>query len=210
MLQLFLESTATRLTDNEAAQKWSSKYALKLYECALFNVDTIVKRAKNWRGIPDAIGQDTVKGLTQNELDYVWGTIDQQSKVWKMCSDKNMDMEGWLTCYVYAPPMLILMDIPSAYLKMTEFKISEGSLYQRNLVGDFRHDGILSVEKAGMDMVIMEAKPTEAGVQDDLGKLGEVLSNSLLGMKTRFKRIGEGDLRTYGIMFSGYNCTLIE
>ncbi|KAG0200530.1 hypothetical protein BGX31_004037 [Mortierella sp. GBA43] len=53
---------------------------------------------------------------------------------------------------------------------MTEFKMSNESLYQDLLVNDLRHDGILRVDKCNMDVMIMEAKPTKVGARDDFGK----------------------------------------
>ncbi|KAI8363262.1 hypothetical protein B0O80DRAFT_492408 [Mortierella sp. GBAus27b] len=79
-------------------------------------------------------------------------------------------MEGWLITYVYGPLMMTLLDVQSTVLKMTEFKMSNESLYQDLLVNDLRHDGILRVDKCNMDVMIMEAKPTKVGARDDFGK----------------------------------------
>ncbi|KAK3810388.1 MAG: hypothetical protein J3Q66DRAFT_352954 [Benniella sp.] len=119
--------------------------------------------------------------------------------------------------------MSILMEIPGTILKMTEYKIpvesfaydlvqlSEG--YEDLMDGslDYRHDGILLTEDLCTETMIMEAKPDDRGADQDLGKLGLVLSNLILGMKNRYSpRIPPRNLRIHGIMFIGYRVKMIE
>lgn len=97
--------------------------------------------------------------------------------------------------------MSFLLEIPRTLLKMTERKVSPNSMaFDLSEEHDYRHDGLLR----------MEAKPTVAGSEDDLRKLGLVLSNNILGIQRRFPDMKAKDLRVYGIMFIGYECQLIE
>ncbi|KAF9364543.1 hypothetical protein BGX34_001208 [Mortierella sp. NVP85] len=128
-------------------------------------------------------------------------------------------IEGWLITFVYGPLMSILMEIPGTILNMTEYKISGTSvaydltkLTQDWINGslDYRHDAILRVEKSGMDVMVMEAKPGSKGSEEDLDKLGIVLSNIILGIKEKYPDIKVENLRVHGIMIIGYRAKLIE
>jgi hypothetical protein len=123
-------------------------------------------------------------------------------------------MEGWLISFVYGQFMTIFMDIEGTLLRMTERKISENSKKfdfvswpERN---DYRHDALLLMEAVKLDVVVVEAKPTEVKSDDDFKKLGIVLSNDILSMKDRYPAIPEQDLKAHGIMFVGYQVYLLE
>lgn len=139
--------------------------------------------------------------------------------LWRVHSEKNRTIEGWLITFVYGPLMSILMEIPGTTLNMTEYKISGTSvaydlvkLTQDWIDGsfDYRHDAILRVEKSGMDVMVMEAKPNSKGSEEDLDKLGIVLSNIILGIEEKYPKIKADDLRAHGIMIIGYRAKLIE
>lgn len=72
---------------------------------------------------------------------------------------------------------------------------------------NYKHDALLHLDDVKVDLMVMEAKGTEEGGQQDLWKLGLVLSNNILGMHPKMP---PGELRAHGIMFIGYSCTLIE
>ncbi|KAG0200952.1 hypothetical protein BGX31_003946, partial [Mortierella sp. GBA43] len=162
------------------------------------------------RAIPQVKLQYFVE-TSQVEQDYMWMNIFWQTRLWRVYSDKNRKMEGWLIAFVYAPLMSILLEIPGTLLKMTERKVSPNTMaFDLTEEHDFRHDGLLRILDLDVDVLIMEAKPTVAGSEDDLRKLGIVLSNNILGIQRRFPDIRKTDLRVYGIMFIGYECQLIE
>lgn len=109
--------------------------------------------------------------------------------------------------------MSILLEVPETLLMMTERKMADSSVafnLQKLTCTDYRHDGLLRIEGIRMDVMAMEAKPTPTGSEDDLRKLGIVLSNNILGMKKNFPSIRTKDLRTFGIMFVNYEFKLIE
>jgi hypothetical protein len=67
------------------------------------------------------------------------------------------------------------------------------------------------MEEFTLDVMIVEAKPTESTkCEDDFKKLGIVLGNNILGMKDHFPAIEEGLVRANGIMFVGYTVHLLE
>lgn len=122
--------------------------------------------------------------------------------------------------------MSILLEIPGTVLNMTEYKVTGNSVAHSLLPSfdvvdmidadgkkkdkEYRHDAVLRIQDLHTDVMIMEAKPTDKGSSDDLEKIGLVLSNMILGIRTRFPEIEVEKLRVHGIMFIGYRAKLIE
>ncbi|KAF9346503.1 hypothetical protein BGX34_003851 [Mortierella sp. NVP85] len=153
--------------------------------------------------------------VTDYEKDYMWRTILWQKWLWKVYSDKDTAMEGWLITYVYGPFMSIFMEIKGTLLRMTERKVSRKSmkfdLSKWPERSDYRHDALLRMEELMLDVMIVEAKPAESiKCEDDFKKLGIVLGNNILGMKDQFPAIKEDLVRANGIMFVGYTVHLLE
>ena len=117
--------------------------------------------------------------------------------LWEVYSKKDTAMEGWLITFVYGPFMSIFMEIKGTLLRMTERKVSRKSM-KFDLTkwperSDYRHDALLRMDELLLDVMIVEAKPTESiKCEDDFKKLGIVLGNNILGMKDDLPAMEEG------------------
>ncbi|KAF9958156.1 hypothetical protein BGZ65_001635 [Modicella reniformis] len=150
--------------------------------------------------------------MNEIERHYVWTCYEVQlfsyprMKLWRACAAQETEMEGWLLIFTYGPLLSIFLEIQDTILKMTEKKgvvPIPGGL-------EYRHDGVLHHKRFKVDLMIIEAKPGNRKVQEDYTKLSRVLALNLSLMEETCPKMKRDDLRTYGIMLAGYQCTLLE
>ncbi|KAF9951820.1 hypothetical protein BGZ65_005723 [Modicella reniformis] len=147
------------------------------------------------------------------DLEYIWRVNFHYFWLRKNTIFKNV-LEAWLMAFVYGPLLSTLVGVEGTTLKMAEIL----GLYQRpvtpkGLSKKMRHDAVLRHEHFGMDIMVMEAKPTTApgGAAKDMYKLRDALCGNLEIAEKSIKTDEQRKiLRTYGLLFSKLSFTLIE
>ncbi|KAG0002124.1 hypothetical protein BGZ65_002914 [Modicella reniformis] len=158
--------------------------------------------------LEDLYGTMRIKDvLNKNQIErhYVWSAYDLHKKLWRIYATADKAMEGWLITFVYGPLLCVFLEVSGIVLKMTEKKGAA------EIPGkEYRHDGILHYKRFDLDLMVIEAKPSGYGCDEDFTKLGHALGMNLFNMQRRFPGMNIECLRTFGLMFSAYSCTLLE
>ncbi|KAF9415071.1 hypothetical protein BGZ94_000200 [Podila epigama] len=131
--------------------------------------------------------------------------------LWERPAATNGWREGWFTSNVHGPLLAIFKSITDTEYRMTDIKSKALDLYNEEL----RHDALLFHIGLEVDLLVMEAKPHAqlAGRRTDLKKLEKAMIANLRVLQRRIpnddpQRVS--DIRTFGILCSGYSMSFIE
>ncbi|KAF9193929.1 hypothetical protein BGZ49_003234 [Haplosporangium sp. Z 27] len=147
----------------------------------------------------------------QCELGYIWTAFDTIRELWDAINMSDKWKEGWFASNVHGPVLATFKSIEGTIYQMTDIRGRASRLSGQ----DYRHDSILHHQGLDLDLVSMEAKPTQqrGGRRKDMSKLEMSLAGNLqlaLALVPTDRKEVRDKIRAHAVMCSGYQITLLE